>query len=161
MSKSPCGGAGRLLFLWLSVLVLCTGCGKVELGQVSGKVLLNGQPVGGVQVQFIPDAKNKEKLPTSLGATDAQGQYSLMSSDGRSGAALGEHMIVLHDVQLPSGSRLVGRAEADAPATSSPATAVPGGPRLPKVYRQPATTPLRKTVHSGEQAIDLELTGTP
>ena len=123
-------------------------------------MLLDGRPIDNVQVEFIPDVNKKSKpLPVSMGSTDAEGRYTLLAADGRPGAALGEHVIVVHDLQLPVGGKLAGRADADRLSDLPPGPA--NAERLPKNYRTVGKTPLRKAVQSGEQTIDLELRTTP
>jgi hypothetical protein len=159
--KHLCKASGIGLRCLACLLVpLAAGCGKVELGRVAGKVLLDGRPLDNVQVEFIPEVDKKSKpQPVSLGSTDAEGRYTLAAADGRPGAAVGEHMIVVHDLQLPAGARLAGRADADKASDLPPAPA--DVERVAKAYRTAGTTPLRKRVQPGEQTIDLELRANP
>src|SRR6185369_5012383 len=68
------------------------GCGGyTNLGRVSGKVTLGGQPVADAVVTFSPVALGSP----SVGTTDDSGNYTLAySSEGR-GAEIGEHMVTI------------------------------------------------------------------
>lgn len=73
--------------------LLFSGCGgeksdRPELGTVSGKVLLDGQPLSEASVMFLP-----EKGRASFGTTDTQGNYSLKYTDSVFGAKIGTHQV--------------------------------------------------------------------
>ena len=69
------------------LIVGITGCGgpEVPTASVSGTVTINGKPVQGVQVMFVPDAK----IRPSIGMTDAKGKYKAEFLTTQSGVALG------------------------------------------------------------------------
>ncbi|MCL4203148.1 MAG: carboxypeptidase regulatory-like domain-containing protein [Pirellulaceae bacterium] len=75
-----------------SMLLVLAGCGgdSVSLGEVTGIVTVDGQPVGGLEVRFNPvgDAGG-----TSLGYTKADGSYQLFYGGGGNGAVLGSHTV--------------------------------------------------------------------
>jgi len=102
-----------------------------------------GEPLDSVRVHFMPEIGQSGEARTSWAITDEDGQYELeyMGSDGRSGAALGWHRVTLQDIL---GENFRG----------------PGPPprvRVPPVYMDPASTPLRFEVASGEQTIDMQV----
>ena len=146
----------------LAVAALFTammGCSRqAELGGVSGSVSLDGKPLSNVQVEFIPDTRGKPKVtpPMSVGVADEAGRYELHATDGRLGAAAGEHRVVVRDLALPAGGRIGSRAEADRAAVVGRAK-VSTLTRVPAVYANSAASPLHVTVASGEQTLDLEL----
>jgi hypothetical protein len=150
----------------LAVAALCiamTGCSRqAELGGVSGSVLLDGKPLSNVQVEFVPETRGKPKvgLPMSVGVTDEAGRYELHATDGRLGAAVGEHRVVVRDLALPAGGRIGSRAEADRAATVVGRAKLSPQTRLPAAYMNSATSPLHLTVASGEQTLDLELSSS-
>jgi hypothetical protein len=138
---------------WIAVLVavFAAGCGnRVPLGRVEGTVRLDGRPLEDVAVTFLPDAAEGTAGPHSAGKTDAGGRYQLRCEDGREGAAVGSHRVIVEDLapyRLPRDD--------DAPPT---ARAIK--PRVPAAYADPSKTPIRREVKPGEQAIDLELSWT-
>jgi len=85
---------GKFQIGTLIVLTLFfTGCGGgnyPEVGTVSGKVTLDGQPLAEATVMFQP----KDGRP-SMGTTNSDGAYSLSYADGVSGATLGEHTVFI------------------------------------------------------------------
>lgn len=70
-----------------------TGCGDPEIptASVSGTVTINGNPVQGVEVMFVPDAK----IRPSAGLTDAKGRYKAEFLSTQSGVALGSCVVQL------------------------------------------------------------------
>lgn len=77
----------QLLPVPLLLLLGITGCGGsgIPTASVSGTVTVNGQPVQGVEVMFVPDAK----IRPSVGLTDAKGRYRAEFLNTQSGVALG------------------------------------------------------------------------
>ena len=77
-----------------SVLSLC-GCGGggdlPELGKVKGVVTLDGQPLAGAQVEFLP----KSGRPSSA-ETGEDGSYRLSYTAGEYGALVGQHTVKIH-----------------------------------------------------------------
>lgn len=73
--------------LWSALLVCLCGCGGtgIPTASVTGTISLNGQPVQGVEVTFVP----KAKIRPSVGVTDAQGRYKAQFVARQSGVALG------------------------------------------------------------------------
>lgn len=73
-----------------------TGCGDgVKLAPVTGKITADdGKPLGKIMIEFYPTAGG----PRSFGESDAEGKYKLTTDDGRDGAVVGSHSVVLRDV---------------------------------------------------------------
>jgi hypothetical protein len=68
------------------------GCGNtIPTASVSGTVTINGKPVQGIEVQFVPDAK----VRPSIGMTDANGRYKAEFLSTQSGVALGPCVVQL------------------------------------------------------------------
>jgi len=130
-------------FLLSAVLIgistLFLGCGGgaevPELGTVSGTVTVDGNPLEGVVVTFQPVAGGR----SSVGATDAEGRYSLSYTNEADGALIGMHKVM---VTTPS--------ESDAPDPSG----IEKDP-IPAHYNTKTT--LEKEVKAGDNTIDLEL----
>ena len=81
------------------VLVAClaTGCtpSPYEFAPVSGVVTLDGKPLDGARVTFMPrpGADGLVAGPDSAGETDAEGRFSLATSDGQPGAVTSTHRV--------------------------------------------------------------------
>src|SRR5579884_4307099 len=84
-----------LACLGLLYLLAGAGCGKrYSLNeQVEGSVKVDGAPLVGVVVDFVP--QGAEALPISTGVTDEGGKFKLRCQD-RSGAVIGKHKVVIH-----------------------------------------------------------------
>ena len=124
---------------WPAALMACTvllsgGCsdGGPELGTVSGKVTLDGQPLADALVTFVP-----EKGRSSSGRTNEEGEYELKYTPERSGAVLGNHIVRITTVDSDSESR------------------DPAKEKLPAQYN--IDTELEATVESGENEKNFDL----
>jgi hypothetical protein len=106
----------RLLLVVAVGLVL--GCGSKKFVPVSGRVTLNGTPLANATVAFQPSGEGKplETAPGSSGKTNENGEYTLMTSTGQKGAAVGKHQVLI--------SALDAKSEEDARRPRR------GGPRL-------------------------------
>lgn len=82
----------------VACLVPALGCSKpVKLVPVDGVVRIGGKPAEGVVVQFLPQASDDEKRPSSFGTTGPDGSFQLMTQDGKPGAVEGRHAVLLID----------------------------------------------------------------
>lgn len=133
-------------------LVLTAGCGGSHWrmnDRVEGTVKMNGAPLANVVVQFVPDSGTQKQAPKSTGYTDEKGHYSLKCDNGRSGAVIGPHNVVI----------LAGRCgdangnDRDEMRQSTPRVFVPS------IYTMAAKTPLKTEVKADEHNYDLNLTG--
>ncbi|MCI0457859.1 MAG: hypothetical protein L0Z62_12905, partial [Gemmataceae bacterium] len=89
----PCRRCAPVVLL-VGLLAL-VGCTKgPQLAPVEGTVKLKGKALDRIQVEFWPEGNG----PRSIGETDSQGRYTLMTDDGkRQGAVVGPHKVVLRD----------------------------------------------------------------
>jgi len=142
-----------MLLLALGVLpLLVTGCGGGSpLAEVEGTVALDGAPLENVLVSFLPDPAKGTDGPRSTGVCDAQGRFRLRCDDGREGAVVGWHRVVVEDLALYATPREEGSSPQPAARLS----------RVPPRYRAAATTPISVEVEPGPQTIPIELTTTP
>lgn len=126
----------------LSVLLLvCFGCGDPagpELGEVSGTISLDGEPLPNVNIQFTPSNGG----PPSFGGTNAEGVYKLMFSHEASGAVLGTHDVSITARDVPTD-------ENGNPVNSEKP------PEIPARYQSPGA--LTADVKAGSNSVDLAL----
>ena len=82
----------------LAACVLVAGCGKKSLPVVAttGTVKLDGEPVGGATVTFMPTAG-----PPGTAVTDDQGRYTVQTG-GRPGAIVGENVVSIAKLAAPA-----------------------------------------------------------
>jgi hypothetical protein len=101
-----------LLFVGLAVLVAGCGDGR-QLGTVSGKVTLDGQPLAGARVNFQPDAAVRNTGIGSFGKTDANGEYSLtLIDESAKGAVVGKHRVMIKAISDNAADRVDDKAPA-------------------------------------------------
>lgn len=135
------------------------GCGggvsdAPSVAKVSGTVMVDGKPQGGLTVEFHPDSASGTKGPMSTGLTADDGSFILSTSTGRAGAVIGNHKVL---VKCPWS--LTGRAsKSPAPITadgfgSDASGKAPAAPAAPKSdctvaikYEDAGTTPLKAVV---------------
>lgn len=76
-------------------LGLISGCGRgdhPETGPVSGRITLDGQPLGEADVYFAPESGGR----TSSARTDAEGRYVLLYTGPKDrGAKVGTHRVAI------------------------------------------------------------------
>jgi hypothetical protein len=100
-----------LLAYWISSSVMSGGRGLPELGDVSGVVTLDGKPLAGAMVTFVPqieDGDAASHVAPSTGMTDASGRYSLMYVKDVEGAAVGTHIVMI-SAPKPNGAESLPR----------------------------------------------------
>lgn len=133
------------------VLAVC-GCGggsELNLAPVKGKVLLDGQPLAGVSVSFIPDTAKGTTGPQSGGTTNDQGEFTLSAPDGGEGAVVGFHLILVSPpFREDQGSSTEGPNKVDE-ATSTV--------EVPEKYQNFATTDLTEEVKADGNDFTIEL----
>lgn len=146
---------GVTLFLICLLIAGCSGS-DVRLGQVRGRVTMDGQPLPNVVVTFTPVAGGV----ASTGVTNAQGEYELVCSLGK-GALIGQHRVSVRSQAPAAGPTREIRS--DDPAyqyggEESQAVAPPPE-KIPARYN--VNTQLMFEVKPGSNTINLELTSAP
>jgi hypothetical protein len=108
--------------------------------EVSGTVTLDGQPLSGAMIQFVPDAQKGTKGASGVAASDEKGHFDVTTA-GVKGALVGSHKI---------------RVEARARPKDETDTLPPS--LIPEKYNNPSTSGLSAEV-KGEQknVVDLPL----
>jgi hypothetical protein len=82
----------ELLAVSFLLLAACTaGCGKTgtELAPVTGRITLDGQPLGNADILFQPAGSK----PPSSGRADADGRYQLVYKRGVMGGVIGSNTV--------------------------------------------------------------------
>jgi hypothetical protein len=136
-----------LFFLMAAICGAVVGCGRPEMGPVSGTLRYQGNPVPDATVKFTAQSR-----PTAVGRTDAEGRYTLTTFRKGDGAYGGSHRVVVIPwmdgwIDLPD----------DAQTGRKPPTVLPR-PDIPERYRQPSESPLKAEVVAGKNnVINLEM----
>src|SRR4051794_15963433 len=98
---------GPSLTLRVCVVALFVGCGKARTSPVEGVVLLDGKPLTGASIQFIPQGTGKD----ATGETDSSGRFAMSTFQPRDGVLPGTYKVV---ISPPAGAADPGRyASAD------------------------------------------------
>lgn len=136
----PTGSASSLIgfSILLSAIIGCGGSDLPELGQVTGVITLDGQPLPEAMVRYQPATGRQ-----SSAMTDAQGRYELLFLKGANGALLGKHTVSI---------TITSAGDADQPSAQPEVT-------LPANYNTEST--LTAEVEAGANVIDFELSATP
>ena len=128
------------------LVVLVGGCGSGDLGNVSGTVTLDGQPLPNAQVTFMPD----EGGGPSFGETDAQGKYTLTHNSGDSGAVPGKHTVSIEMIEEEQDYDAAGTDEGTLELKQD------SKKRLPARYNE--ASELTAEVEQGSTTVDFPLT---
>lgn len=147
----------RGVLVVLSVVALSLGgCGskgdRPELGQVTGTITLDGEPLGGIAVVFSPDSGRP-----SRGRTDSQGQYELTYIGQTLGAKLGHHRVEI----APNEEGEDELEDANAGESTAPAQpqSKPGKVKVPARYN--TKSELQADIKPGANVFDFQLESKP
>lgn len=77
-----------VLLGWLGAMVVGCGDGRPKRVAVSGQVLIDGKPLPGGNIKFVPYGARP-----SMGTIGEQGHFTLTCFDGEDGAIPGKHRI--------------------------------------------------------------------
>lgn len=139
--------------LWLPIVasacLLLVGCGDGppdrNLVPVDGIVLLDGQPLEGAFIEFVPQGNTPGR--GSIARTDSAGKYLLKTIDGVEGAAPGEYKVKVSKWVMPDGSPF--EPNQDISAMDAGAVRL-----VAEKFEDPETTPLTVTVPASGGSID-------
>lgn len=143
---------------WASLAVVClvlTGCGKSDseadkLAPVSGRVTLDGKPIDGVAIHFLP----RSGTPGNGGfaTTDSDGHYVLTNRGNNPGVLAGTYSVSFSKLTMPDGSPIpAGKTAADVEAVE----------QIPAIYTPQRTAEVPSntvTVPDSGATLDFELT---
>ncbi len=143
---------GSVLILGAVVLAGC-GPSYPSTIPVSGTITLQGKPVEGADVNFIPDAAQQGAVRFGTGRTDAQGKYRLTSFQPNDGVTPGNYRVTV--VMPPKAAPIMDASNPSAGYGQMMQQAAAGqaniGEGIPVKYTNPATTDLKAEVTRGGQ----------
>ncbi|HEV8061996.1 MAG TPA: hypothetical protein VGP68_19110 [Gemmataceae bacterium] len=148
-TRRPLASLGIIAFF------VCSGCGTAPPpmnNDVQGTVKVNGTPLAGVMVEFVPDGVSG--LLSGSAITDGQGHYEMQTGD-HPGAVIGKHHVI-----LIAGRSSNGRGndpQAAQPDENNPAPpTTKGSPRIPPGYSD-LRKPLLKVEVTPDKHTDYDL----
>jgi hypothetical protein len=132
-----------LVALALALTPLACGGSGPEMARVTGKVTYQGKPVMKGLVTFVSTELGRRRNAT--GQLDPNGNYQLQTETAGDGAELGDYQVTIyaHDEEV---------------LQYTPKVPVKVERRTPAKYENPKTSELKRTVKSGSNQFDFELT---
>jgi hypothetical protein len=148
----------------LTVVLAVAGCGRssgVSFAPVTGRVVVNGQPLVAGTIHFFPDESKGTSGPMSTGVLQSDGSYSLHGPGQNVGAMVGEHRVYLTlplQDQMPTPVPVVVNGEVVV-QTLPREPAANAVSQIPKKFLQPETSAWTATVAEGKaNVLDFEIT---
>jgi len=117
----------------------------VGLVPVSGKVTLDGAPLTGASVTFMPEGTGMGR--PCYGATGEDGSYTIKDPGGREGCPVEKFKVVISKYAKEDGS----------PVGKDPESAAEGMEHLPEKYSNAEQTQLSAEVPEGGKTFDFDL----
>ena len=140
--------------------VVLIGCGGRGTTPVRGVVTLEGTPVAGATVLFMPDGQGGGR-PAS-GFTSSDGTFRLTTYKPDDGALPGEYRVLIQKTEAPKDPRAAERSALERAKAKIEGKALQQRrkPTLPEAYAKFDTTPLRCSVPvTGAVTFDLHKGG--
>ena len=129
-------------------LIGCGGSGPGDAVSVRGTVTLDGKPLRGAVVTFVPTGATPGV--GGRARTGADGKYALTGLRGESGVPAGTYRVTVNKLEMPDGTDF----PEDAPVAPMDSGAKE---RLPAHYANPSQSRLTATVPAGGGSIDFLL----
>jgi hypothetical protein len=119
------------------------GCSKSGTTPVEGVVLLDGQPLAGASIQFVPQDKGRD----ATGETDKNGHFAMSTFQPKDGAMPGAYKVVIAPpVGAVDSAQHVSAEEAMSATSKQPAKKSSATGTFPQKYSRPDQTPLTQDV---------------
>jgi hypothetical protein len=139
---------GRIAPWAVLVAVAAAGCGDAGPRRVPvvGRLLIDGKPLPNMAVNFSPVGDTKGS--GAIGASDADGNFTLADVRGPAGVVAGVYKVHLYPGP-PPGIK---------PGDPADVVSKPSAGGIPGVYIDPHNTPLRVTVPDGGCTVEIDIT---
>ena len=124
----------------LMLALMLAGCGGSRTSPVEGVVLLDGKPLAGASIQFVPQGKGRD----ATGETDQKGQFAMSTFKPRDGMLPGEYKVVISPPRGAADTAQYASAD-DAMAAASKAKPA-AKTAFPEKYSRADQTPLIQAV---------------
>lgn len=137
-------GSLPVLILTAAAALTAAGCGSSgpEMARVSGTVTHNGKLVPKGTVSFVATQAGGRN---ATGELDANGSYRLQTEETNDGVLLGDYKVAIY-------------SHAEEILDYTPKVPIKVERLIPEKYENPDTSDLKRTVKSGSNTFDFELT---
>ncbi|MFL5331213.1 MAG: hypothetical protein ACJ8C4_20160 [Gemmataceae bacterium] len=154
LSQSILGnGLPALLLLAAFAAAGCGPAAPPPLAPVRGKATYNGQPLAKVRIEFIPEEETGAKVLRSTAVTNADGTFEMMCENGKPGATVGWHRVVVRPISRSRDPN----ANPFEPEVAGQRNTTPPIEMNLGAYTSVATTPERQEIKLGDNEVKLEL----
>lgn len=145
-----------LMFVGFSGLLLVAGgCGSAAMVPVEGVVTLDGQPLDGAAVSFVPDGAGRP----AQGETDGAGKFKLSTAAAGPGVVPGKYKVGVSKMEKPAGAGGAspdGKVQLSGPPTGKGPAPVPKS-LVPGKYVNPNTSEITVVVEQGMTPVQIGL----
>jgi hypothetical protein len=144
-----------------AVVLALAGCAKgpPPVTEVSGVVLLDGQPLPQAKVEFVPELSNFGAEMNSTAITDDQGRFTLTCAyKQQSGAVVGKHHVLVSERPTPGEFRA---QDEQTQARYGQYLAKLKNRPIPAAYGKLGTTKLVVEVTADQKTYELKLSKNP
>ena len=137
------------------VLGLLWGCTGNEMMPLEGTVTLDGQPLEGAAIGFIPAEGGRP----ATGKTDAEGRFTLASFTAKDGLPPGSYKVTVSKVETARAAEAAPSAVEDGSEESTAMGRIDQGVKFitPVKFSSPLTTDLMVEVGPGMEPVKLDL----
>ena len=126
----------------LLIAAALVGCGGSRTSPVTGTVLLDGKPLVGAMVQFVPQGTGRD----ATGETDKSGNFTMSTFQPKDGVVQGEYKVMIAPPAATADPVAYASAEEAMAAASKAPAKKATGPPFPQEYTRPDQTPLKQKV---------------
>jgi hypothetical protein len=148
----------KLIFVLLLVSTGLAGCmGSSTEAPVAGRLLIDGQPIENVLVQFHPIATPDDQDSIASGISDADGKFVLTRKEGKvKGAIVGLNIVTLTEGPVPEKIQ-----SSETPLAVQAYRVKLKHRPLPVMYERHVDSPLKVDVQPGKSGYDLDIGSKP
>ena len=126
----------------LFLVLALAGCGGPRTKPVEGVVLLDGKPLAGASIQFVPQGTGRD----ATAETDKNGNFAMSTFKARDGALPGTYKVVIAPPVGTADTTQYGSAEDAMTAAAKRPAKKESGSAFPQQYTRPDLTPLTQEV---------------
>jgi len=137
-----------LLVSLVSVAVISSiGCSPNKACKVTGVITLNGEPVEGVNISFVPKTEGQGDLASAISGSDGSYELRTLSGEILNGTTPGTYAVVLRKSEVVWD----GKSWMTPPGGGEPVKSTTLNELLPKQYTNSLSTPFSAVVEKEKE----------